>query len=84
MRGIDDKFFQSKSLARIAQRLRKHISVPANLLDIAATVDKTTQKGPKGYRDRRHSFINAIQSIYNNIWLFRIFHLTFGDLWAIL
>jgi formylglycine-generating enzyme required for sulfatase activity len=45
VKGIDDKFFQSKGLARTAQQLRKHISMPVNLLDVDATVDKTIQSG---------------------------------------
>ncbi|MDM8560318.1 CHASE2 domain-containing protein [Thiotrichales bacterium HSG14] len=45
VKGTDNKFFQSVSLARTAQQLRQHISIPANLLDIIATVEKTTQSG---------------------------------------
>jgi len=45
IKETDDKFFQSKGLARTAQQLRQHISVSANLLDITATVEKTTQAG---------------------------------------
>ncbi|RKZ77707.1 MAG: hypothetical protein DRR19_27545 [Candidatus Parabeggiatoa sp. nov. 1] len=45
VKGTDDKFFQSVSFARTAQKLRQHISMPANVLDITATVEKTTQAG---------------------------------------
>ena len=45
VKETDDKFFQLESLAHTAQKLRQHISVPANLLDIAATVEKTIQAG---------------------------------------
>ena len=45
IKETDDKFFKSVSLARTAQQLRKHISMPANLLDVDATVDKTIQAG---------------------------------------
>ncbi|MEK8021908.1 MAG: LysM peptidoglycan-binding domain-containing protein [Candidatus Parabeggiatoa sp.] len=45
LKPTEDKFFQSVSLARTAQQLRKHISMPANVLDIAAAIEKTTQSG---------------------------------------
>jgi len=45
LQSIDDKFFKSVNFARTAQQLRKHISIPANLLDVDATVDKTIQAG---------------------------------------
>ncbi|HEW98013.1 MAG TPA: LysM peptidoglycan-binding domain-containing protein, partial [Beggiatoa sp.] len=45
LKPTEDKFFQSKGLARTAQQLRQHISVPANVLDITATIEKTTQAG---------------------------------------
>ena len=43
VKGIDDKFFQSVGLAHTAQQLRKHISIPTNVLDITATIEKTIQ-----------------------------------------
>ncbi|MEK8015483.1 MAG: hypothetical protein VSS75_001360, partial [Candidatus Parabeggiatoa sp.] len=45
LKPTEDKFFQSLSLAHTAQQLRQHISMPANVLNIAATVEKTTQAG---------------------------------------
>jgi hypothetical protein len=46
IKGIDDKIFQSVSLARTAQRLRQHISSKSpNSLDIEATIEKTIQAG---------------------------------------
>ncbi len=46
LEGIDDKIFQSKSLARTAQRLRQHISSKSpNSLDIEATIEKSIQAG---------------------------------------
>jgi hypothetical protein len=46
LKGIKDQDFQSVSLARTAQRLRKHISSKSeNSLDVAATIEKTIQAG---------------------------------------
>ena len=45
VQSIDDKFFKSVNFACTAQQLRKHISMPASLLDVDATVDKTIQAG---------------------------------------
>jgi predicted Zn-dependent protease len=45
VKGVEDKLFQSIHLSRTAQQLRIHISMPANLLDIAATIEKTIQVG---------------------------------------
>jgi uncharacterized caspase-like protein len=43
--GIDDKLFQSVSLSRTAQQLRKHINIPSTRLDIMATLEKTLRAG---------------------------------------
>ncbi|MDM8564091.1 formylglycine-generating enzyme family protein [Candidatus Halobeggiatoa sp. HSG11] len=45
VQAIENTFFKSVSLARTSQQLRKHISVPANFLDVDATVAKTIQAG---------------------------------------
>jgi len=40
---INDKLYQSVSLSRTAQQLRKHKTIPANQLDIVATIEKTVE-----------------------------------------
>ncbi len=42
---IDDNLFQSMSLSRTAQQLRRHIPLAIQQLNITATIDKTIQAG---------------------------------------